>query len=204
MKTINLSEIKIEQVQRSDIKLLAQTLTDWQNNPEFMQYLIESPMDIEWNIKFLEKKMSWDLTSLYVATYQDKIASILSIHSYIPDEKSVEETIRVAPDKQWLWIWTLIKDKVFQEQLQNPDIKSIISRHSAWNKWTFWTNKKCWWELTDFVEEYVMLSNRWVMTDAFKWEIKKEKNQEKDLLNLVTWKYRDRVINGLYKHSLIK
>jgi hypothetical protein len=163
-------------------------------------------MNIEENFSFLKHKMLWEKSRWDIIEISWKICWILLLHSFDRDEKSFEESVRISPEFQWMWFWTTLKKLVLDEVLSNnTSVEKIISRHSAFNKWTFFTNKNCWWNIVDFVANQTFLPNIWKTTDDFKWEIckvfdwKDRKNDE-----IFSSLNPENIKDWLKKHNFIK
>lgn len=201
----NFKDIEIKELSHNKIKHVASLLTEWQKDSNFNRFLKEVPTNTQWNSNFLTKKMSWELVVAKVAKFSWEIVGIILLHSFDKKNKSLEGTLRISPDFQRKWFWTDLNKFVINDTLNNNEVDKIVSWHSAWNKWSFFVNKNCWWKIVDFVENQTFLPNIWKVTDDFKWEITKIidwKNKDEDIKNIVIGE-KDNIIFWLKKHWFI-
>lgn len=132
---------------------------------------------------------------------QGTVAGLMLLHSF--KHGKIEESIRVAPELQGRGIGTRLKRTSFQETLQERDIHTIISWHSAYNQGTFWTNARCGGTIADFVPDQTFLPNIRCMTDDFKWEITEIPSKKSEIWKITEGVRKHDIIQGLQKHKFI-
>jgi len=195
----------------SELKKIARNLANRQKNDNFVRFLKEKPMSIEENLNRLESKLKNPHAKIFSITteWENELLWVFFLHNFSAENKSLELWWRINPKKQQKWLWSRSIKQITEKTLSKWEITQIETRHSALNKWSFWTMRNNNFTIDNFIEKQTFLTNSNIRTDDFRWT---KSSSEKEIMTVLDEKKSELKLNTennkqilfwLNKHSFI-